>query len=100
MITGPKIMIISLVCTISMEVYFYDVFGEILLHTKILIADLKFGFYVSDSYYLGISPTAIYEAMIWLQKLYIHEPIYLLYNLQKESRRSVEKYLDNCILYR
>jgi hypothetical protein len=36
-------------------------------------------------------PTTIYEEIFWLQKLFIHGPIYLLYNLQKESRRSVEK---------
>ena len=37
-------------------------------------------------------PTAIYEEIFWHRKLSIHRPIYLLYNLQKESRRFVEKW--------
>ena len=31
-------------CAINMEEHFCDVFGEELLHAKILVADLKLGF--------------------------------------------------------
>jgi len=44
MVTEPKIMIILLACAITLEEYFRDVFGEEMLHTKILVADLKLGF--------------------------------------------------------
>jgi len=37
-------MIISLTCAITLEEYFRDVFGEGMLHTKILVVDLKLGF--------------------------------------------------------
>jgi len=37
-------MVISLAYAITLEEYFCDVFGEELLHTKILVADLKLGF--------------------------------------------------------
>jgi hypothetical protein len=43
MVTRLKIMILSLVCAAFMGKYFYNVLGEELLHTNILVADLNLG---------------------------------------------------------
>jgi len=52
MVTRPKIMILSLVRAVFIGEYFYDVLGEELSHTKILVTDLSLGLSVILRYFI------------------------------------------------